>query len=41
MSERAGSLTEDQVCLVTGEDEGYVVRFKAVELWNELTDRFQ
>lgn len=41
VSERAGSLTEDQVCLVTGEDEGYVVRFKAVELWNELTDRFQ
>ena len=40
VSERADSFTEDQVCLVTGEDGGYVVRFKAVELWNELTDRF-
>ena len=41
VSERAECFSEDQVCLVTGEDEGYVVRFKAVELWNELTDRFQ
>ena len=41
VSERAEGFSEDQVCLVTGEDEGYVVRFKAVELWNELTDRFQ
>lgn len=25
--------TPDQVSLITGEDEGYVVKFKAIELW--------
>lgn len=25
--------TQDQVSLITGEDEGYVVKFKAIELW--------
>ena len=28
--------TPDQVSLITGEDEGYVVKFKAIELWEEL-----
>ena len=27
--------TQDQVSLITGEDEGYVVKFKAIELWEE------
>ena len=31
------SITEEQVSLITGADEGYVVKFKALELWNELT----
>ena len=29
----------DQIKLITGEDEGYVVRFKLMELWNQLTER--
>lgn len=29
-------LSEDEVSLITGEDEGYVVRFKLLELWDEL-----
>ena len=28
--------TQDQVSLITGEDEGYVVKFKAIELWEEF-----
>ena len=29
-------LTEDQMSLITGEDEGYVVKFKAIELLEEF-----
>ena len=29
-------LTENQVSLMTGEDEGYVVKFKAVELLEQF-----
>jgi len=32
----AAGLTGDEVSLITGEDEGYVVRFKLVEWWNEF-----
>lgn len=35
-----GSVSEQQVSLITGADEGYVVKFKALELWNELTAKF-
>lgn len=28
--------TEDQVSLITGEDQGYVVKFRAMELWGEF-----
>lgn len=28
--------TQDEVSLITGEDEGYVVKFKAIELWEEF-----
>ena len=31
-----GGLTDREVALITGEDEGYVVKFKAVELWERL-----
>lgn len=30
-------LTPEQVSLITGESEGYVVKFKALELWNQWT----
>lgn len=36
----AGSFTQGQVSLITGETEGYVVKFKAMELWEELKNRF-
>lgn len=32
-----GSVSERQVSLITEADEGYVIKFKALELWNELT----
>lgn len=32
-------ITEEQVSLITGADEGYVVKFKALELWNGLTEK--
>lgn len=36
----AGHFTTDQVSLITGESGGYVVKFKAIELWEELKNRF-
>ena len=36
----AAGLTEDQVGLITEESEGYVLKFKAVELWEDLRARF-
>ena len=35
----AAGLTEDQVGLITEEDRGYVLKFKAVEWWEELRAR--
>lgn len=32
----AGGLSRDQVSLITGEDGGYVIKFKAVELWEQF-----
>lgn len=37
VAERAGNFSEDQVRLITGETEGYVLKFKAMELWDQLT----
>ncbi len=31
-----GGLTDDQVGLITGESQGYVIRFKAMELWEKI-----
>ncbi|HWS42825.1 MAG TPA: stage II sporulation protein R [Pseudoflavonifractor sp.] len=31
-----GGLTTGDISLITGENEGYIVKFKAMELWNEL-----
>ena len=36
-AERAGNFSEDQVRLITGESQGYVVKFKAMELWDEFS----
>ena len=33
-------LSENQVSLITGESEGYVVKFKALELWEKLKTYF-
>lgn len=32
----AGGFSEDDISLITGENEGYVVKFKAMELWDEF-----
>lgn len=37
--ERAQCFTSGQVKLITGEDGGYVVKFKALELWNGFRER--
>ena len=34
----AAGLTEDQVNLITEEDTGYVLKFKTVELWEDLRE---
>lgn len=36
-AEPAGSFTLGQIRLITGESEGYVVKFKAMELWDEFS----
>ena len=35
-----GALSEDQVALITGQDGGYVLKFRLIEWWNELTRGF-
>lgn len=32
----AGGFSQEDISLVTGENEGYVVKFKAMELWDEF-----
>ena len=36
----AAGLTEEQVGLITEENEGYVLKFKSVELWENLKERW-
>lgn len=36
-AQEAGSFSESQIKLITGESEGYVVKFRLLELWNKLT----
>ena len=36
---QAGYFTPGQAALVTGENEGYVLKFKTVELWEKLKAR--
>ena len=35
---QAGYFTQDQACLMTGENEGYVLKFKGMELLGELKE---
>ena len=35
----AGGFSKDQVRLITGENEGYVVKFRLLEWWNKLIDK--
>ena len=37
----AGNFTPEQVSLITGESGGYVVKFKAIELWEEFKKRWE
>ena len=37
----AGGFSSDQVSLITGENEGYVVKFKAMELWDQVKSWFE
>lgn len=37
----AAGLTEDQVSLITEEDQGYRLKFKAVELWSALRQKLE
>jgi len=39
-AEQAGSFTSGQTALITGESGGYVVKFKAMELWEQLKRKF-
>lgn len=38
VAQRAGNFSDGQVKLITGENEGYVVKFKAMELWDEFNE---
>lgn len=40
-AERAGSFSDGQLRLITGESEGYVVKFRAMELWDALAARLE
>ncbi len=40
-AEQAGSFTSGQTALITGESGGYVVKFKAMELWERFKRKFQ
>ncbi len=35
----SAGLSEDQVALITGEDGGYVIKFRAMELWDAVKQR--
>lgn len=41
VTREVGGFTSGQVRLITGEGEGYVVKFRVLELWNRLTEVFR
>ena len=32
-----GVLSQEQIALITGQDGGYVLKFRVIEWWQELT----
>lgn len=38
---RTGALTDSEIALITGESEGYAVRFRLLELWGELMEKLR
>lgn len=38
-AEQAGNFSEGQLKLITGEEESYVLKFRAIELWEEFTSQ--
>ena len=34
-------LSEDQVALITGQDGGYVLKFRLIEWWEELLQKLE
>lgn len=41
VTREVGGFTPGQISLITGESEGYVVKFRALELWNRLAEFFR
>ena len=39
--QEAGNFSREQVKLITGESEGYVVKFRLMELWDRFAEMFQ
>lgn len=39
--QEAGNFSQEQVKLITGESEGYVVKFRLMELWDRVAEIFQ
>ncbi len=37
-AQRAGNFTTDQINLITGESEGYVIKFKMLEWWDRIVE---
>ena len=37
----AAGFSEDEVGLITEENEGYVLKFKTMELWGQLKEKFK
>lgn len=38
-AQRAGNFTPGQIGLITGESEGYVIKFKLLEWWDQIVER--
>ncbi len=37
----AGGFSQEEIALITGESEGYIVKFKAIEIWEKLKENMQ
>ena len=41
VTQEVGGFSSEQIELITGESEGYVVKFRLMELWGQLTEMFR